>query len=40
MILYPGESYSWLLVELTDEANLHHKVDGACHSLHSLIGHI
>ncbi|HUW93362.1 MAG TPA: sialidase family protein [Bacteroidales bacterium] len=28
--LIPGDNYFWVMYELTDEANLHHKVDGAC----------
>jgi hypothetical protein len=27
--LMPGDNYFWLMYELTDEADLHHKVDGA-----------
>jgi sialidase-1 len=28
--LQPGDNYFWLMYELSDRANLHHKVDGAC----------
>jgi len=28
--LVPGDNYFWVMVELSNDANLHHKVDGAC----------
>lgn len=28
--LQPGDNYFWLMYELSDNANLHHRVDGAC----------
>lgn len=28
--LEPGDNYFWVMYELSDEANLHNKVDGAC----------
>jgi len=28
--LIPGDNYFWIMYELSDEANLHHKVDGSC----------
>ena len=28
--LEPGDNDLWVMYELSDEANLHHKVDGAC----------
>jgi sialidase-1 len=28
--LTPGENYFWLMVDLSEDANLHHKIDGAC----------
>lgn len=28
--LEPGENYFWLMVELSENANLHHKINGAC----------
>jgi sialidase-1 len=31
--LIPGDNYFWIMYELTDDANLHNKVDGSCRKI-------